>query len=100
MLKNYNCVTVANTPQELVEVPAGNELAIINISASGGSSGGALVLTVNDGSYDAWATKLAIEADDTVFIDSKIFLTTGYKLTAKADASGMSVMVSASLVEI
>ena len=81
----------------LFTVPEGKILIIGGVELNGGSSGGELTFTVNDGSADVFSKKLTLSADEPGD-DSPLKLrhfVAGYSLKVKGSAAGMQVLVSA-----
>lgn len=100
MLKNYSHTTVASTPATLVTVATGHEVAIVSLLAAAGDNAGNLTVAVNDGTSDIWSCIMALTANNAAFLDSKIFLLSGYLLKVTGSVDGIKIMVSADDSEV
>ncbi len=96
--KNYaHTVAAANTDATLFTVPEGKILIVGGVELNGGSAGGELTFTVNDGSADVFSKKLTLGANEPAD-DSPLKLrhfVAGYSLKVKGSAVGMQLLVSA-----
>jgi len=77
MLKNYIHNTAADTESTLFTVGNNQEIAIVSVELYGGSTGGSITLTRNNGTSDVFSNCFTLESADTVILDHKQFLRRG-----------------------
>lgn len=100
MLKSYSHTTVADATATLFTVPAGSELAVVSIQIYGGTGGGDLTLTRNDGTGDVFSATFAVGANENLILDHKQFFEASHSLKVNSATTGIGVNVNASVDEV
>ena len=79
----------------LITTPAGGSYMVYGLEVYGGSTGGKVLFTKNNGSADVFSWDISIAAGQTVYFDNKWSLPESYSFKASGTAAGLQVSVSA-----
>lgn len=100
MLKNYSVTLELETDTTIFTVPASYEAAVLSVEVYGGSDGGILTFTRNNGSDDVFIWKASIEAGNLIIFDHRQFFEAGSSLRVQSDTAGVMVSVNADVSEV
>lgn len=90
MLNNYTyTVTTADEVYELCSAANNKELTVLSIMINGGEAGGDVTISIGD-----YQMAFTIAKEDTIVLDHKIVVVSGFPLKVKASAAGIKLSVS------